>query len=106
LKDGRAVNACLLLAGQIDGAEIMTIEGLEGPHGIHPLQESFLEHGAVQCGFCTPGMIMSAYELISQVADPSEEQIKEHIAGNLCRCTGYKQIVAAIRAYATKADRD
>lgn len=99
LKDGRAVNACLVFAGQINGAEVLTIEGMESREGLHPLQESFLEHGAVQCGFCTPGMIMTAYDLVSQNTNPSEEEIKRHIAGNLCRCTGYKQIVAAIRSY-------
>lgn len=94
--DNKAVNSCLILAGQINGSEIMTIEGLEKDGTLHPLQENFLKHGAVQCGFCTPGMIMSAYALLKENPHPTEDEIKESIAGNLCRCTGYKQIIAAI----------
>jgi carbon-monoxide dehydrogenase small subunit len=91
-----AVNSCLVLAGQIDGAEIITIEGLMKNGALHSLQQKFIEKGAVQCGFCTPGMIMSAYALLLSNKNPEEEEIKEAIAGNLCRCTGYKQIIEAI----------
>jgi carbon-monoxide dehydrogenase small subunit len=96
LLNGKAVNSCLILAGQVDGAEIMTVEGLEKNGSLHPLQENFIKHGAIQCGFCTPGMLMSAYGLLLEDPNPNEEEIKEAIAGNLCRCTGYKQIVEAI----------
>lgn len=97
LVDSKAVNSCLILAGQANGSDIMTVEGLEKKGTLHPLQENFLKHGAVQCGFCTPGMLMSAYALLNENPHPSEEEIKEAIAGNLCRCTGYKQIIEAIR---------
>jgi aerobic carbon-monoxide dehydrogenase small subunit len=98
LLDNKAVNSCLLMAGQINGASIMTVEGLARGDSLHPLQENFLKFGAVQCGFCTPGMLMSAYALLLKNPHPSEEEIKDAIAGNLCRCTGYKQIVEAIQA--------
>jgi len=94
--NNKAVNSCLVLACQIDGCEIMTIEGLASNGELHKLQENFLKKGAVQCGFCTPGMIMSAYALILEKPNPTEEEIKEAIAGNLCRCTGYKQIIEAV----------
>ncbi|HPZ10044.1 MAG TPA: (2Fe-2S)-binding protein [Candidatus Eremiobacteraeota bacterium] len=94
--NGRAVNSCLVLAVECDGAEIKTIEG-EGENGkLSPLQEAFQHHHAVQCGFCTPGMVMSARSLLDRVPHPTEEEIKEAIEGNFCRCTGYKQIVEAI----------
>ena len=96
LLNGKAVNSCLMLAGQVNGAEIMTIEGLSNNGSLHPLQENFIKYGAVQCGFCTPGMLMSAYALLLENPQPSEDEIKEAIAGNLCRCTGYKQIIEAI----------
>ena len=95
--DKKAVNACLILAGQIDGAEIMTVEGLADNGSLHNLQENFIKNGAVQCGFCTPGMLLSAYSLLVENSSPSEDEIKEAIAGNLCRCTGYKQIITAIQ---------
>jgi len=97
LVDNKAVNSCLILAGQVNGSDIMTIEGLAKNSTLHPLQENFLKYGAVQCGFCTPGMLMSAFALLNEIPHPSEEEIKEAIAGNLCRCTGYKQIIEAIR---------
>ena len=97
LLDGKAVNACLVLAGQIHGSDILTVEGLAKNNELHPLQESFLKYGAVQCGFCTPGMLLSAYALLNENPTPNEEEIKEAIAGNLCRCTGYKQIIEAIK---------
>lgn len=96
LLNGQAVNSCLILAGQVDGAEILTIEGLAQNGQLHPLQENFIRYGAVQCGFCTPGILMSAYALLLENPHPTEDEIKEAIAGNLCRCTGYKQIVEAI----------
>ena len=94
--NSKAVNSCLVFAGQVDGSEVLTIEGL-AVDGLHKLQESFLKSGAVQCGFCTPGMIMSAYALILENENPSVEEIKDAIAGNLCRCTGYKQIIKAVK---------
>jgi carbon-monoxide dehydrogenase small subunit len=97
LVNGKAVNSCLVLAGEIDGADIITIEGIANNGELHPLQENFLKYGAVQCGFCIPGMILSAYALLSTKRNPDEEEIKEAIAGNLCRCTGYKQIIEAIK---------
>jgi len=106
LLNGRPVNSCLILAGQAQGSEITTIEGVETEDGdLHPLQEAFLEEGAVQCGFCTPGMILSALSLLRKNPGPSEDEIKEAISGNLCRCTGYKQIVEAIQAAAVKLQK-
>jgi carbon-monoxide dehydrogenase small subunit len=96
LLDGRAVNSCLVLAPQVAGREVVTVEGLAPLGTLRPLQEAFLDHGAVQCGFCTPGMLMSAKDLLDHTAQPSEKEIREAIAGNLCRCTGYQQIVEAI----------
>ena len=93
----KAVNSCMILAGQVDGKEIITIEGIGDTKKLHPLQKNFLKTGAVQCGFCTPGMLMSAYALLLENKKPSEEEIKEAIEGNLCRCTGYKQIIDAIQ---------
>ncbi len=99
LLGGRPVNACLLLAPQAQGRDIITIEGLAGTEP-HPLQRSFVNHGAVQCGYCTPGMILSAYALLESKPRPDRDEIKSAIAGNLCRCTGYKKIVDAIEACA------
>lgn len=96
IMNGKAVNSCLVLAGQCDGAEILTIEGIEKNGMLHPLQENFMKYGAIQCGFCTPGMIMSAYALLLENPEPTEEEIKDAISGNLCRCTGYKQIIEAV----------
>lgn len=95
--NGKAVNSCLILVGQVDGAEIVTIEGLVKKGALHPVQENFIKYGAVQCGFCTPGMLVSSYALLLENPNPSEDEIKEAIAGNLCRCTGYKQIIEAIK---------
>jgi len=96
LLNGKAVNACLVIASQLEEAEIITIEGLGKGEEIHPIQKAFIEEGAVQCGFCIPGMIMSAKALLDENPHPSEEEIKWGISGNLCRCTGYSKIVSAI----------
>jgi carbon-monoxide dehydrogenase small subunit len=96
LLDGRAVNSCLVLAPQVAGREVMTVEGLAPLGTLGLLQDAFLDHGAVQCGFCTPGMLMSANDLLDRTSQPSQMEIREAIAGNLCRCTGYQQIVEAI----------
>ena len=101
LLDGVPVHSCLLLAPKVDGREVQTIEGLGSRESLHPLQQSFIDHGAVQCGFCTPGMLMSSKALLEMNPHPSREEIKEAISGNLCRCTGYHQIFQAIEA-ATK----
>jgi aerobic-type carbon monoxide dehydrogenase small subunit (CoxS/CutS family) len=97
LLDGNAVNACLVLAGQVDGHEIRTVEGLESEDGLHPLQQAFLEEGALQCGYCTPGFLMSGTALVESNPTPSVDEIKEAISGNLCRCTGYQSIIRAIQ---------
>jgi len=97
LLNQKAMNSCLILAGQVHGAEIETVEGLAKNGSLHPLQENFIKHGAVQCGFCTPGMLMSAFALSLESPEPTVDEIKEAIAGNLCRCTGYKQIIEAIQ---------
>jgi carbon-monoxide dehydrogenase small subunit len=96
--DGRSVKSCTMLAAQADGADIMTIEGVAQDGQLHPMQEAFREHHGLQCGFCTPGMIMSALDLVKQNPDPSEKEIREWLEGNLCRCTGYQNIVRAIGA--------
>jgi carbon-monoxide dehydrogenase small subunit len=99
--DGEAVKSCTVLAVQADGSEVTTIEGLAGEDGtLHPMQEAFWEHHGLQCGFCTPGMIMAAVDLVARNADPSEEEVREALAGNLCRCTGYHNIVQAVLAAA------
>jgi len=100
LLDGKPVNSCLILAPQVNGKTVITIEGL-GVGEKHPLQTAFVEKGAIQCGYCTPGMIMTAKALLDQNPHPTETQIKEAIGGNLCRCTGYTKIVDAIMAAAT-----
>lgn len=96
LLDGVPVDSCLLPAAKAEGREVTTIEGLAEGEKLHPLQEAFITEGAVQCGFCTPGMIMSAKALLDREPHPTREQIKEAISGNLCRCTGYAQIVRAV----------
>lgn len=97
LMDGKAINACLVLAIQADGKKIMTIEGLSSGGRLHPLQEAFVEEGAAQCGFCMPGMILSAKALLDEKKDPSEEEIRIALSGNLCRCTGYVKIIKAVQ---------
>jgi len=98
--DGRTVRSCLLFAAQADGAEIVTIEGIGADEALHPLQRAFQQHHALQCGFCTPGMILAALELLRDNADPSEAEIRAGLSGNLCMCTGYVNIVRAVRAAA------
>jgi carbon-monoxide dehydrogenase small subunit len=102
--DGRLVTSCLLLALEANGADVLTIEGLARDGRLHPLQQAFLDHGAVQCGFCIPGMILAAKCLLDRNPHPSEEEIRHAIAGNLCRCTGYVKIVQAIAAAAERPD--
>ncbi|OIQ60893.1 nicotinate dehydrogenase small FeS subunit [Moorella thermoacetica] len=108
LLDGQAVNSCLIPAAKAEGAEVLTIEGLAAPDGkLHPLQEAFITGGAVQCGFCTPGMILSAKALLDSNPRPCREEIKVALSGNLCRCTGYAKIIAAVeKAAAVMAAAD
>jgi len=94
--DGDAVASCLVLAPQVDGKEVITVEGLARGESLHPIQRAFVEKGAVQCGFCTPGFIMSTYALLSRKPDPSDEEIMAALEGNLCRCTGYAKILDAV----------
>jgi carbon-monoxide dehydrogenase small subunit len=97
--NGRAVKSCNMLAMQAEGADLVTIEGIAKADGtLHPMQEAFRQHHGLQCGFCTPGMVMSAIDLVKNFPDPSEELIREQLDGNLCRCTGYHNIVKAIKA--------
>ena len=102
LVDGRPVNSCSYLALQAQGHAVVTVEGLAGDAGLHPLQRQFLEQGGVQCGFCTPGMLISAKALLDQTPNPSEEEIRVALSGNLCRCTGYQGIVRAVQAAAAE----
>ena len=99
--DGMLLKSCMMLAVQADGASIETVEGLGADGQMHPLQQAFGEHHALQCGYCTPGMIMSACALLADNPDPSEDEVRHGLEGNLCRCTGYQNIVAAVRAAAT-----
>lgn len=98
LLDGMPVNSCLLLAPKVEGREVQTVESLGSRDNLHPLQKSFIDHGAVQCGFCSPGILMSSRALIEKNPHPTREEIKEAISGHLCRCTGYNQIIEAIEA--------
>jgi carbon-monoxide dehydrogenase small subunit len=98
LVHGQSVRSCLLFTPQVNGADITTVEGLAPQGQLSPLQEAFREHHALQCGFCTPGMLMTAYELLQHTPRPSEAEIRQALSGNLCRCTGYQNIVQAIRA--------
>jgi carbon-monoxide dehydrogenase small subunit len=97
LLDGRLVCACLVLAAQADGHEVVTVEGLAENGGLHRVQEAFVEAGAVQCGFCTPGLVVATADLLRRRPDPSEDEIREALSGNLCRCTGYQKIFDAVR---------
>jgi aerobic-type carbon monoxide dehydrogenase small subunit (CoxS/CutS family) len=102
LIDGQPVNSCSFLALQADGRDVTTVEGLASGSELHPLQRAFLQHGGVQCGFCTPGMLISATALLKANPDPTEDEIRAGLSGNLCRCTGYVGIVAAVRSAATE----
>ncbi len=99
LIDGEVVNSCLVAAGQVEGCEVVTVEGLAPPDGeLSPLQQAFIERGAAQCGICTPGMLLAAHALLEQNPRPSEDDVRVGLAGNLCRCTGYTKIIAAVLA--------
>jgi len=100
LLDGKTVNSCLILARQVEGHEVLTVEGLGTYDKLHPLQDAFIAEGAVQCGFCTPGMLLSAKSLLDENPQPTRNQIAKHISGNLCRCTGYVKIINAIEKVA------
>jgi aerobic carbon-monoxide dehydrogenase small subunit len=99
--NGQAVKSCTVLAVQADGGEVLTVEGLEKDDKLHPLQEGFWEEHGLQCGYCTPGMIMASYQLLQRIPNPTDEQIRHGLEGNLCRCTGYQHIVKAVQ-YAAK----
>jgi carbon-monoxide dehydrogenase small subunit len=103
IMDGKPVNSCLVLAVQAHGKRILTIEGLDTDLGLHPIQQAFVEHGAIQCGFCTPGMILSTKSLLDKRPKPTETEIRTAISGNLCRCTGYQKIVEAIKDVSEKS---
>ena len=96
--DGRSVKSCTMLAVQAEGADVTSVEGVASGRELHPMQAAFKEHHGLQCGFCTPGMIMSALDLVKQNPDPSDQEIREWLEGNLCRCTGYQNIVRAVKA--------
>ncbi len=105
LVDGRAVKSCTMLALQAEGTEVTTIEGLAAGDGLHPLQKAFVEHHGLQCGFCTPGMILTAADLLSREPDPDDETIRRSLRGNYCRCTGYQTVVDSVRAAAAELTR-
>jgi carbon-monoxide dehydrogenase small subunit len=94
--DGRLVNSCVVLGVEVQGRSVTTVEGLAGPVGLHPLQQKFLEHAALQCGICTPGILVAAKALLDRHPRPTEQQVRHYLAGNLCRCTGYDKIVRAV----------
>jgi carbon-monoxide dehydrogenase small subunit len=98
LLNGRPVNSCLVLAVEVDGSDVFTIEGLARSGALHPLQQAFIDHGGLQCGFCTPGLVMVAYALLQENPHPTEQEVRMAIAGNLCRCTGYDKVVRAVMA--------
>ena len=102
LLDGRVVRSCILFAVQADGHEVVTVEGLGGDERLSPLQRAFVDHHALQCGFCTPGMLLAAVDLLEHCPDPTEAQVREALSGNLCMCTGYTGIVRAVRAAAAQ----
>lgn len=100
LLDGKAVNSCLVLAADADGTEATTIEGLASPERLHPVQQAFVDHGAIQCGYCTPGMVMTAVAFLAENTDPTASQVRKAMEANLCRCTGYEKIVEAVMSAA------
>jgi carbon-monoxide dehydrogenase small subunit len=103
--DGEPVCSCLVAAGQAAGREVVTVEGLASAEGLHPVQQAFVEAGAVQCGFCTPGLVVAAHDLLARVPEPDDLEIREALAGNLCRCTGYEKILDAVRLAARRQVR-
>jgi aerobic-type carbon monoxide dehydrogenase small subunit (CoxS/CutS family) len=102
LVDGRSARSCLMLAVQADGAEITTVEGLATPEGLHPIQQAFIEEHGLQCGFCTPGFLMSLVELLNENPDPSDDEIKDVLGGQICRCTGYQSILKSVHSAIAK----
>lgn len=102
LLDGKPVSSCLVLAVEADNREVTTIEGIEPENGLHPIQQAFVEKGAIQCGFCTPGMVLSSKALLDENPQPDEQDIRRAISGNLCRCTGYQKIVEAVQSVSTR----
>ena len=102
--DGTLVCSCLVLAGQAEEREIVTVEGLAGEDGLHPVQQAFVESGGVQCGFCTPGFIVATHDLLQRNPKPTDAEVREALAGNLCRCTGYEKILDAVRLAARRSD--
>lgn len=104
--DGKSMNACLMLAAQLQGREVLTVEGLAKNSELHPIQQAFMDHHAVQCGFCTPGLLMSSHALLEENPNPDRQEIRDGIAGNLCRCTGYQQIVTSIEAAAQRLGKE
>jgi carbon-monoxide dehydrogenase small subunit len=100
--DGRLVCSCLVLGGQAEGREVVTVEGLASGEALHPIQEAFLEAGAVQCGFCTPGLVVATHDLLARMPEPTGTDIREALAGNLCRCTGYAKIIDAVNLAAAR----
>lgn len=106
LVDGETRLSCLMLAAQLEGRHMTTIEGLTDGEGLHPIQEAFIEQGAVQCGFCTPGMVLSAVDLLRDHSTPTRQEIREGLSGNLCRCTGYQKIIDAVESAAKKRPVD
>ena len=105
IMDGRLVDSCLILSVEAEGPEIATIEGIASPAGLHPIQRAFLENAALQCGFCTPGFIMQTYNFLKENPKPTEKDIRLGISGNLCRCTGYQNIVKSISSASKKLDK-
>ena len=107
LVDGESRLSCLMLAAQLSGCKVVTIEGVAGKDGLHALQQAFVDYGAVQCGFCTPGMVLASLDLLRRIPQPSREEVRRELSGNLCRCTGYEKIVDAVMAVAAakKGDR-
>ena len=102
IMDGRLVNSCCVLAAEVEGSDVTTVEGIAGRDGLHPLQQAFLEEAALQCGICTPGFIMASKALLDKNPNPSEHEIRFWLAGNLCRCTGYDKIIRAVQSAADK----
>ncbi|GAB2673216.1 (2Fe-2S)-binding protein [Thalassiella azotivora] len=104
--DGRTVCACLVAAGQAEGRDVVTVEGLAPPGALHPVQQAFLDTGAVQCGFCTPGLVVAVHDLLARDPDPPDADVREALAGNLCRCTGYEAVLLAVRVAAQRLRDD